>query len=169
MGRTSAELDECQRHESLLNFAFDGSPAWSLLCPYDSAQLDDGVLEAASHCHPFVAEGPTAAENFGCLNLDAQPFAGSLPPRPSDAETMTFGREGLSAVRQLVSRAAAAAGLSRVRREDIMFAASELASNSIAHGGGTGTIAVWTESGGLLVEAEDRGRIETSLVGRLRP
>jgi len=34
-GREEQELTECQRHESLLNVAFDHGQAWRLLCPYD--------------------------------------------------------------------------------------------------------------------------------------
>src|SRR5205823_1348942 len=37
--RPADELVECQRHESLLNVAFAGSPSWSLLCPYDLDSL----------------------------------------------------------------------------------------------------------------------------------
>ena len=35
--RTSAELVECQRHESLLNLAFADTPSFTLLCPYDTS------------------------------------------------------------------------------------------------------------------------------------
>jgi MEDS: MEthanogen/methylotroph, DcmR Sensory domain len=38
--RRPAELVECQRHESLLNVAFAGSPDWWLLSPYDTDALD---------------------------------------------------------------------------------------------------------------------------------
>jgi hypothetical protein len=51
--RSGAELDECHRHEALLNLAFAGADFW-LLCPYDVATLDDGVLDAARRNHPFV-------------------------------------------------------------------------------------------------------------------
>ena len=39
-GRSPAELVECQRHETLLNLAFAGVPAFWLLCPYDCEALD---------------------------------------------------------------------------------------------------------------------------------
>ena len=54
--RTSAELAECQRHESLLNVAFDEGKPWSLLCPYDSSALPDDVLEAARRSHPVLSD-----------------------------------------------------------------------------------------------------------------
>ena len=52
-GRNRHELSECQRHESLLNVAFDGGPGWELVCPYDLDGLDDDVIEAAHGSHPF--------------------------------------------------------------------------------------------------------------------
>jgi anti-sigma regulatory factor (Ser/Thr protein kinase) len=48
-------------------------------------------------------------------------------------------------------------------------AASELAANSVMHGGGSGTLRLWHEDGSLLAEVEDGGRIEEPLVGFLRP
>jgi anti-sigma regulatory factor (Ser/Thr protein kinase) len=52
---------------------------------------------------------------------------------------------------------------------DLVTATSELAANSIMHGGGTGTLRLWRENGNLIAEVEDAGRIEDPLVGRLRP
>src|SRR5207244_6913294 len=56
-GRTDAELVECQRHESLLNLAFAGAPAWALMCPYDTETLDDAVVDEARRSHPYVVDG----------------------------------------------------------------------------------------------------------------
>ena len=47
-GRSDAELSECYRHECLLNVAFDGTDGFTLLCPYDTATLDPGVVDHAS-------------------------------------------------------------------------------------------------------------------------
>lgn len=40
-GRGEAELTECQRHEELLNVAFDDGAPWHLLCPHDVDALED--------------------------------------------------------------------------------------------------------------------------------
>jgi hypothetical protein len=53
--RSPAELVECQRHEALLNVAFDGGPAWRLLCPYNTTALPLEVIEEAQRSHPYVA------------------------------------------------------------------------------------------------------------------
>src|SRR4051812_10283029 len=42
--RGPVQLVECQRHESLLNVAFAHTPAWQLLCPYDTGALPDAVI-----------------------------------------------------------------------------------------------------------------------------
>src|ERR1700730_2715407 len=50
--RSAAELVECQRHEALLNVAFDEGPAWRLLCPYNTTALAPDVVEEAHRSHP---------------------------------------------------------------------------------------------------------------------
>lgn len=154
-GRSAPELDECQRHEGLLNVAFAGGPAWSLLCPYDSRALDDAVLELAFERH-------RGAERFA-------PLAGKMPTPPAGSRGLAFGRDQLSAARALVAGEASGAGMSEGRTADVVAAAGELAANSVLHGGGTGTLRVWREADTLLVEVEDSGLIADPLVGRVRP
>jgi anti-sigma regulatory factor (Ser/Thr protein kinase) len=169
-GRGPAEVDECQRHESLLNVAFSGEPAWSLLCPYDSEALDDDILEAAAHCHPYLADGGTSAERAGAqTEVIADPFAGTLRAAPELADGFSFDRTSLQELRGCVAEAAAAAGLSSDRVADIVLAASELAANSVVHGGGSGRSSVWEEPGKFFFEVSDAGRIDQPLVGRVRP
>lgn len=168
-GRNAHELDECRRHESLLNVAFDDLPGWSLLCPYDAGRLTDEVLEAAQRSHPFVAgsAGPNGA--WVAAESKDGTFAGSLSARPARALPLAFDRDGLVAVRDLVARQARIAGLGPDRASDLVAAASELAANSVAHGGGHGTIWTWAEAGDLVVEVADEGLIDEPLVGRRRP
>lgn len=155
-GRSSAEVDECQRHERLLNLAFGGGPAWTLMCPYDAGALSDEVLSAAQHSH-----AETSAEGL----LD-----GALPPPPDGATFgMDFGKSDLRHVRQLVSERAGTAGLDIRRTEDLVLAACEVATNSIQHGGGKGTLRVWYKDGKLVCDVHDTGRITDPLVGRERP
>jgi anti-sigma regulatory factor (Ser/Thr protein kinase) len=154
--RTAAEIDECQRHEVLLDHAFGHGRAWALVCPYDRSGLDDAVLDFASHSHSDPRPAPA-------------PFDGPLTGMPSRAERMEFARSDLHAVRALVAAQAAAAGLSPRRAEALVTAASELAANSVLHGGGGGTLGVWVAEGRLMVEAVDAGTIAEPLVGRVQP
>ncbi len=166
--RSDAALDECQRHEALLNVAFDRGPAWSLLCPYDASSLGDEVLEKVAHSHPVVCRRGVAEESWSFV-ADADSFTGQLPPPVAPVESLDFGLAGLSEVRRRVSAAAGRAGMGPGDVAGLVTAASELAANSVTHGGGNGTLRLWLEEERLLAEVEDRGRIEEQLVGRLRP
>lgn len=166
--RSAAALDECQRHETLLNVAFAPQPAWCLLCPYDAGSLSDRVLEKVDRTHTHVIRQGNLEESAS-FDPDADCFAGELPLPRVTPEVLDFGLEELSEVRGRVAGAAERAGLDRRGVADLVTAASELAANSIMHGGGTGTLRLWCEGDDLLTEVEDRGRIEEPLVGRLRP
>lgn len=167
-GRQPAEIDECQRHESLLNVAFSAPPTWSLLCPYDGGALEPEVLTAVADSHRQVARDGVR-ETSVAYDEARNCFAGSFPA-PSDAATaFEFRRDDLAAVRRRVEEGAEHAGLPARDIADFVLAASELAANSVVHGGGSGALRLWQEAGRLLVEVEDRGSVEEPLVGRRRP
>jgi len=166
--RSDEALEECRRHESLLNVAFEGGPAWELLCPYDAATIGDDIMEKVAQSHPCLQrEGrhePSAA-----YEPDPDCFAGELPAPAGAPETFEFNVGDLGEVRRRVAAAAEEVGMYPEGVADLVIAASELAANSVMHGGGHGALRLWREDGRALVEVEDRGRIEDPLVGRLRP
>jgi anti-sigma regulatory factor (Ser/Thr protein kinase) len=166
--RSAAALEECQRHESLLNVAFDGGLAWSLLCPYDAASLDDDVLAKVAHSHPRVRRDGELVQSRSFV-ADENCFAGKLPPPAGTPDVLDFGLTELGEVRRRVTAAAERAGLGQLEIADLVTATSELAANSVMHAGGSGTLRLWREEGRLLAEVEDRGRIEDPLVGRTQP
>jgi anti-sigma regulatory factor (Ser/Thr protein kinase) len=92
-----------------------------------------------------------------------------LSPAPLKARRQEFGLDDLHDVRALVAATATAGGLSASRTNDLVVAASELAANSILHGGGRGLASVWGEEGAILVEVADAGTITDPTVGRMRP
>jgi anti-sigma regulatory factor (Ser/Thr protein kinase) len=170
VGRREAEFVECRLHELLLNHAFAGGPAWRLLCPYDEEHLPRAVTRGALHTHP-VATRPGDRR----LKADYAPgavddaFATDLP-RPTDAVLRgSFGPRDIPATRRTVAQYARKVGLSADKVEDLELAASELATNSVRHGGGSGTVAMWVERGAAVVEFSDAGRIADPLTGRLMP
>lgn len=169
-GRSLAEIDECQRHESLLNCAFWDGPAWRLLCPYDSVALDDDVLEAARRSHSFVSGSAANEEGAAGAGLDprSSPFGGDLAAPPAGATTFAFDRGTLREARALVAEADCSE-LSSDRVFDLVAAVGELTANSVTHGGGRGVLSVWVDPGALVVEVKDTGTIEEPLAGRLRP
>ncbi|HET7574330.1 MAG TPA: anti-sigma factor RsbA family regulatory protein [Solirubrobacterales bacterium] len=166
-GRSEAELEECRRHDALLNVAFSAHPAWALLCPFDG-DLPDAVLDDVFCSHQAIhRDGAIETSPGFAPDLDA--LAGVLPPPRDTADLLRFGLADLALVRERVRAAAGAAGLRREPTEDLVTAANELAANSVMHGGGTGTLRLWREDQRLLVEVTDAGTIEQPLAGRLRP
>jgi len=167
-GRSPAEIDECERHESLLNLAFPAGMPLSLLCAYDGSSLSEEVLGAVPHCHHFTI-GSAATRAGGRHGLARDNYAGRLPAPPSGAVSFEFDRDSLSEVRRRVGGVVEAAGLDGRSSADLVLAASELAANSVAHGGGAGTLRMWRENGRLVLDFEDAGWISEPLAGRLRP
>jgi anti-sigma regulatory factor (Ser/Thr protein kinase) len=166
--RSPAALEECHRHEALLNVAFAPDPAWSLLCPYDAGSLSAEALARVAVSHRLVSRAGQVRES-GVFDFAPDCFAGELPPPRLTPETFAFGLSELKEVRELVAGAAERAGMDRLGVADLVTATSELAANSVMHGGGSGTLRLWRENGDLLAEVEDAGRMEEPLVGRLRP
>jgi anti-sigma regulatory factor (Ser/Thr protein kinase) len=168
--RSAPELDECHRHEALLNVAFDDGPGWWLLCPYDTSRLADDVLSDAHGTHPIVRVGghPRHSDRYpGALVAD--PFQGALPDPGTSPRELEFGSLQLADVRRLVGQAAHEAGLDALRRADLVLAVSEVAANSVAHGGGAGRLRLWREGATTICEVRDRGVLREPLVGRIRP
>ncbi|HET9198327.1 MAG TPA: sensor histidine kinase [Solirubrobacterales bacterium] len=166
--RSAAALEECRRHEALLNVAFDAGTGWDLLCPYDAATLGDEILEQVANSHPLVCRH---GECEASPSFDPAPdaFAGRLPPPAAGAQVFPFEVSELAEVRRLVATAAAREGLDDLAVADLVTATSELAANSVMHGGGSGTLRLWRQDQRLIVEVEDGGTIEEQLVGRVRP
>jgi anti-sigma regulatory factor (Ser/Thr protein kinase) len=169
--RTSAELVECQRHESLLNLAFAGTRSFHLLCPYDTEALDTAVIEEAMRSHPTVVNGHGAEESDLFRDLDemAAPFAEPLPLPQVEPRAVVFQATTLAALRAFVAERALDAGLATRRCEALVIAANEVATNSVRHAGGGGILRLWHDDEAVLCEIHDTGHIEDPLVGRVRP
>jgi anti-sigma regulatory factor (Ser/Thr protein kinase) len=170
-GRRSAEIAESQLHEALLNLAVEpDTPLW-LRCPYDVDALDAAVVEEAHRSHPIVVDtdayrGSTA---YGGAHHAGTVFQSDLPEPLVATESMLFGREDLIELRHAVRQRALAAGLEDGRADDLTLSVYEVATNSVRHGGGRGSLRIWEEPGVLLCELHDSGRIADPLVGRRAP
>jgi anti-sigma regulatory factor (Ser/Thr protein kinase) len=170
-GRTEAELVECHHHESLLNLAFAGTPDFWLLCPYDASALDPAVVAEAHRTHPLVSEHGVSWQSgsYVAPGVGPGPLAAELSEPQTQPAELEFRRDGLRAVRHFVFAHAEQAGLTAERTSDVVLAVSELATNSVLHAGGGGTVRVWREASAFLCEVRDAGRLEEPLVGRQRP
>jgi anti-sigma regulatory factor (Ser/Thr protein kinase) len=79
-----------------------------------------------------------------------------------------FGAADLASVRRFAAQHAVTAGLAD-RAADVALVAGELATNSVRHGGGGGTLRLWRQHAALICEVRDRGHVVDPLVGRRRP
>ena len=165
------ELAECERHEALLNFAFADAPTFWLACPYDMAGLDQATVRAAERSHPTIVEAGSRRENpsFAGIEELSRPHDEPLPEPPMSAQERSFSVDDLPGLRGWVASAAAARGASRSAVDDLGIAVSEIAANSVQHGGGHGTLRFWAEGRGIVCEVADRGSIVDPLVGRRHP
>ena len=170
-GRGPVELIECQRHESLLNTAFATGDPWWLLCPYDTLALDPAVIEEARRSHPYVTDGQSfrRSDEYRGLEASGAPFDVPLPEPPDRVQELDFRAGDLVAVRALVQRLASRAGLDPIRTDNMILAANEIATNSLQHGGGKGTLRVWQDAAAVTCEVRDAGRFDSPLVDRERP
>jgi anti-sigma regulatory factor (Ser/Thr protein kinase) len=166
-GRSAAELEECELHELLINLVFAEERLLTVMCPYDTSGLGDEVLAGAERSHPVCAHprGKAVSRRYSLEAL----LEGQLSPPGRPAVTLSFGRADLAMLRHLVAQCARSARLDTRRNEDLVLSVCEVATNSIQHGGGGGTLDLWDEDGELVCAIRDGGRIDDPLVGRERP
>ncbi len=169
--RGPAELAECVQHEQLLNTALADAAGFTLLCPYDTAALDERALDAAHTGHRTLLEGGMSlpspgwsSDNHGEAAL-AGTFSEPFPP----PEAFTFEADGLRELRSAIAREAQRAGLTAHDVEVVLLAANEVATNSVRHGGGRGRARVWSDEAALVCEVHDDGHITDPLAGRHPP
>jgi anti-sigma regulatory factor (Ser/Thr protein kinase) len=171
-GRGPAELVESQRHEALLNVAFAGGQAWYLLCPYDTESLEPEVVEEAFRSHPFTSHssnGKAESPHYVGLEVESVPFNVPLPEPLGEPPEFTFQAGPIGGLRRLVAWHALDAGLSSAKTSDLVLAVTEVAGNSLKHGGGEGVLRIWQDPATLYCEVRDNGYIRQPLVGREKP
>lgn len=169
-GRRELELVECELHEHLLNHAFDAGSPWRLLCPYDEVRLPRAVVRNALHTHPVrtTADDRSPSGSYVAAG-HVEVFEAPLPRPPAGVLRGGYGPDDVPATRRTVAQYARRCGLTEEQVEILELAASELATNSILHGGGSGTLAMWLEPGAVVIEFTDSGRLADPLIGRLAP
>ncbi|KMO93401.1 sensor histidine kinase [Streptomyces roseus] len=166
--RNAAHLSELRQHEWLLNQAFARSSAWSMLCPYDATDGDQAALRSVSRCHPLIHEDGRNTPNGDFL--DAGPYPFEVLPAPCDPyQEVSYTYGDLAAVRSKVAQCASDAGVSQEQQAKLAVAATEIATNSIRHGGGSGTLRTWAQDSVFLCEFRDAGYIADPMAGRIRP
>jgi anti-sigma regulatory factor (Ser/Thr protein kinase) len=166
-GRASAERDECHIHEALLNVALADAPIW-LVCPYDVEALPADDVEIAARTHPYVTRDQKALAPAPPLDVD-EAFSAPLAEPGAVAVDVTFDLAHLRRARTALRGFAESLGFGDRRAHEVALAMSEVATNSLLHGGGEGRVRAWRNDGHLVCEIRDNGQIMEPLVGRVRP
>lgn len=169
--RSADGLVELRRHERSLDHAFRHGPAWSLQCPFDAEALSAEVLDGARCGHPLLQNGDGLSDSADYAYPESFFDSELTAPLRQPAEVtaaLDFDAESLARVRGLVRGCAAELRLDQAKLIDFILVTSELATNSVRHGGGTGSLRLWREDGHAVCEVRDRGVITDPLVG-LRP
>ncbi|MFF5486077.1 anti-sigma factor RsbA family regulatory protein [Streptomyces virginiae] len=180
-GRSRAEVLEATRHEALINTAFAGRRA-TVLCPYDVLGLPAEVVSDARRTHPTLLEDDKSVlspeyEDASSVCADCDD---PLPEPDGGTPRLTYTRGQLGDVRAFAEAWVRGTDLSAARRGDLVLAVSEAAANSLAHGGGSGALRMWStaEAGagagvgarsGVVAEIRDGGHLADPLAGRRRP
>ena len=168
--RSPAALVECHRHEHLLNRAFAAGPTWSLLCPYDTVHLSRDVVDRARRTHPLLTEGGPLDPSPDYHDVCHGPMPEDpLSAPPSDHLQMTIRPGVLPQLRGFVEQHSRGLGLAVDPAADLVLAANELATNTLMHAGGDGTLRLWRDSATVLCEVTDGGYIAEPLADRTRP
>ncbi|MFB7176335.1 anti-sigma factor RsbA family regulatory protein [Streptomyces sp. NPDC056257] len=178
-GRSPAEVLEATRHEALINTAFAGRPA-TILCPYDVRGLAPSVVADARRTHPTLIEEGRDLPSPAYTDASRVGADCDLPLPEPDGEVsrLDYAPGGLAEVREHAENWARGTALTPARRGDLVLAVSEAAANSLSHGGGKGTLRLWTTTGagagagagsGVVAEIHDGGRLADPLAGRRRP
>jgi anti-sigma regulatory factor (Ser/Thr protein kinase) len=166
-GRSELEYPACVQHEALLNLAFNGRPV-TKLCPYDTQGLSARAIEDARATHPLVIDstGRHLSEEYdpGRILTD---YNRPLAPAPKRAIERVADQDTLDNARWFVTSYGRSMGLSGAQLIDLEIVITELLTNSIVHGGGTGVFRIWTEETRLVCEVSDSGHITDPLAGRL--
>jgi len=106
---------------------------------------------------------------FRGLDASGAPFDAPLPERGTALARIQFGATDLASVRNLVANHADAAGLGPMHASELVIAVNEVATNSVRHGGGRGTLTIWLEAFAVICEIADQGHFDKALVDRERP
>lgn len=170
-GRSPEEIDECHRHESLLNLALADGPSLRILCPYDADALTPDVIDDAHTTHPVVSHNGTYAASpaFSGMPGAREIFGGRLSDPPHDSIAFPFTLDSLGILRMIAAPFGAERGLDETQVDSLVLAVNELATNSVTHGGGAGVVRLWSTETTVVCEVDDRGTLDDPLLGRSRP
>jgi MEDS: MEthanogen/methylotroph, DcmR Sensory domain len=170
-GRRPVEIAESQLHEALLNLAVDPETPFWLVCPYDVAELDDSVVQAASRSHPAYlrSDGYHGSASYGGRAYIDSMLAGDLDPLGGSSADIGYHRATVGQLYDFVLTQAASTGLPVGRAADLARACQRLAAGSIHRGATQGRLTVWDEPDAVICQLTDDATVADPLAGRRTP
>jgi hypothetical protein len=172
VGRTPEEIVECELHEALLNVAVDPDLPFWLVCAYDKAHLDAGIITEAGRSHPALA---TAASYQGSPSYRGHAhaqelFHAQLPAfGESSAETTVTARMNLEVVAEYSALQAAAADLWSDRILRLTEAVRRLTVDGLSRGAERVRVQFWDQPQVLICDVSDETVVDDLLFGRRHP
>lgn len=166
-GRSEQEYPACVQHEALTNQAFTGRDI-TVLCPYDATHLDSDILVDAEITHPRL-DGAGHPERISTGFAPEVAWARYNEPLPSSptAASYTLNRlTDLAGARAFSAKYAHWFGFATADVADLQLIVNELASNSLQHGHGPCTVALWETGGQLVCQVRDSGHLADPMAGR---
>jgi hypothetical protein len=159
-GRDAAEIREWKRYEALLNVVLADTRT-SLLCAYDLRTVPSDVMRIAERTHHgFEYEPP--------VNVYRELNRHPLLPQTGQVRHRGFVRGELPGLRDFTAKAAALFGLANSM--SLVMAVNEVATNIIKHGGGSGSLLVWSDGDAVICDLLDPvGGLQDDFLGFLPP
>ncbi|WP_141566320.1 ATP-binding protein [Pseudonocardia sp. N23] len=156
------------RLDAALDIALPGLPV-EVLCPFPDT-VEERLLRSATH-RTLLSSGHSVRSDGYRMPLDV--VAEFPPPPPPELGPPThiqeFALDGLAVLRRAVATLSTGAGLSTERVADFVLAVNEIASNSVEHGPGSGTLRLWSLDGQVVAEVRDAGRMQVPFPGLVAP
>lgn len=156
--RQPAEIVEAQLQEALLNVSVPPDvPLW-LLCPYDTAELDEQILTEAHRSHPVVVEMDAyrGSTQYGGVDHLEEFFTRPLPEPAVLGTPISFDPRGHDHIGRVLDLASNS-GIPVDRAVRLATAIDEMACVAHRETGNT-HLRAWLESGALICEMVDPGR-----------
>ncbi len=153
------------RLEAAVDVALRGLPA-TLWCAYRTG------APAYAQCHAEV--GPMAEPHpnpryRAPADVVKETPAPAIPPPPAHARRWTFRPEDLGTLRRELAAVVGSSGLDEDGGEDLVYSCSEVATNAVEHGDGTGTAWAWVDDDEVVCQVADGGRITDPFPGVVPP
>jgi anti-sigma regulatory factor (Ser/Thr protein kinase) len=159
-GSSEATWSEWARFESLVNSALADYPVWNV-CIYDARELPESVVDNAEKTHPNLLAGGNrmpSSRYVEPLEYLSQPVTWAEHPLQSGPAALDMTElADLSQLRQGLHEALVAGQLDPEVADDLVIAASEIATNGMVHGGPPVRVQLWASNGQAVCTVTDQG------------